>query len=39
MTGNYTLLQRGRLEKLARKMQERGSATGGVVEFDREKKA
>ena len=38
MTGHYTLLQRGRLEKLVENMQERGSATGDVVEFG-EKKA
>ena len=38
MTGHYTLLQKKRMEDLVTRMQERSSATGGVVEF-KEKQA
>ena len=39
MTGHYTLLQRERLQKLVRNMQERRCAEGEVVEFPEERKA
>ena len=39
MTGHYTLLQRERVKTLVERMQEQGSAEGGLVECPEEKKA
>lgn len=39
MTGHYTLLQRERVKTLVERMQEQGSAEGGLVAFPEENKA